>query len=38
PIGLLVSKDNEDKVSEDLKLKPSEAINALQQMQHFYKK
>jgi membrane-anchored protein YejM (alkaline phosphatase superfamily) len=38
PIGLLESRDNQDKPSEDLKLNPKEAFSALQQMQHFYKK
>ncbi len=38
PIGLLESRDNEDRPSEDLKLNPKEAFSALQQMQHFYKK
>jgi membrane-anchored protein YejM (alkaline phosphatase superfamily) len=37
PIGLLESKDNQGKASEELKLKPKEAFNALQQMKHFYK-
>jgi membrane-anchored protein YejM (alkaline phosphatase superfamily) len=38
PIGLLESRDDQDKPSEDLKLNPKEAFSALQQMQHFYKK
>ena len=37
PIGLLESKDNEDKLNQDLKLKSKDAFNALQQMKHFYK-
>jgi membrane-anchored protein YejM (alkaline phosphatase superfamily) len=38
PIGLIESKDNDDKLDPDLKLAPGQAFKALQQMQHFYKK
>ena len=37
PIGLLESKDNQDQFNEELKLKPKDAFNALEQMRHFYK-
>lgn len=36
PIGLLESRDNEDKLSEDVKLKPAAAFKALEQMKTFY--
>lgn len=38
PIGLLQSKDNEDKASDDMKLSPRLAFSALEQMKWFYKK
>lgn len=36
PIGLLESRDNEDKLSAELKLNPKAAFKALQQMKSFY--
>ena len=36
PIGLLESRNNEDKLSADLKLNPKAAFKALQQMKSFY--
>lgn len=37
PIGLIESRDNQDKPSQELELDPQLAFKALQQMQHFYK-